>query len=82
MNNEYKETESKQMDGFDLSFRNPEVRVWIAIMLPSFIIASLFLFLTDIPSWYATSAIPIVSWISFFIWRFIYKRRQIKDSLE
>ncbi|MCM3709849.1 hypothetical protein [Sporosarcina luteola] len=82
MTNEYKEKESKQMEGFDLSFRNPEVRVWITIMLPSFIIASLLLFLTDIPSWYATFALPFVSWISFFIWRFLYKRRQVKDSLE
>jgi len=82
MNNEYKEKESKQMDGFDLSFRNLEVRIWTAIMLPSFIIASLLLFLTDIPSWYATSVIPFVSWTSFFIWRFFYKRNVVKDSLE
>lgn len=58
---------------FEVSFNNPVLRTWLIIMLPLFVVASLLLFLTDIPGVYITLTYTTGTWIVFFIWLTFYK---------
>lgn len=65
---------------FEVSFKNPVLRTWLIIMLPSFVIASLLLFLTDIPGAYITLTYTTGTWMVFFIWHIFYKIKIKKIS--
>lgn len=60
---------------FELSFKNPVVRAWLIIMVPSIIIATLLLFLTDIPGSYISLSQSTGSWAIFGAWFLFHKRR-------
>lgn len=60
---------------FEVSFKNPVLRTWIIIFFPSFVIASVLLFLTNIPSPYITFTFTTGSWLIFFIWYIFYKNK-------
>ncbi|MFS0690169.1 hypothetical protein AB1K89_13130 [Sporosarcina sp. 179-K 8C2 HS] len=61
---------------FELSFKNPVVRVWVIIMALSFILATLLIFLTDIPRTYISLSQSIGSWAIFIAWFLFHKRRK------
>lgn len=63
---------------FELSFKNKEVRVWVAIMIPTLITEIAFILLTETPNSYINVFFPLVSWAIFFIWRYFYKKKQKK----
>ncbi len=63
---------------FELSFKNKEVRVWVAIMIPTLIAEIAFILLTETPNSYINVFFPLVSWAIFFIWRYFYKKKQKK----
>lgn len=60
---------------FEVSLKNPVLRTWLIIMLPSFVVASLLLFLTDIPGVYITLTYTTGTWLVFFIWLTFYKSK-------
>lgn len=62
---------------FELSLKNKIVRMVLIIMVPTLIAAILLLLITEIPTVYIT-ALPLVSWMIFFIWLYFYKRKQKK----
>lgn len=70
----------KQMsDRFELSFRNKEVRIWLAIMIPATIAAVVMIIFTETTTLYST-AILTVAWLIFLGWRYFYRRRQRRET--
>ena len=67
-------------DQFELSFRNKEVRIWIVIMVPAFIAEVLIMLFVGIQQPFITVLIPIMATMTFFVWRYLYRRKQKKDS--
>ncbi len=66
-------------EGFDLSFKNKIVRVCFWIMIPAVIAAVCLILFTDFPSIFPT-LLPVIAWITFFIWLYFYKRKQKKEE--
>ena len=66
-----------QTKRYELSFRNPEVRVYAAIVIPAVLLGLLVIFFSgsDFNFMYA-SLIQTVALISFYFWRFIYRRKE------
>ncbi|MFJ8462069.1 MULTISPECIES: hypothetical protein [Lysinibacillus] len=67
-------------DRFELSFKNKEVRMWFVIMVPIFIAGILIAIFTEIQDLYITGSIPLIAWITYYIWRYLYRRKQKKES--
>lgn len=65
-------------DRFELSFKNKEVRVWMAIMVPTVIAEILLILFSETPNGYITGCLPLISWTLFYIWRYFYKKKQKK----
>lgn len=65
-----------QTKRYELSFRNPEVRVYTAIILPAVLLGLLVIIFSrsDFNFIYAT-LIQTVALVSFYCWRFIYRRK-------
>ncbi|REB07355.1 hypothetical protein DVB69_11010 [Sporosarcina sp. BI001-red] len=63
---------------FELSFKNKEVRVWLAIMIPTALGEIAVILLSETPNSYINALLPLLSWTVFFIWRYFYKRKQKK----
>ena len=61
---------------FDLSFKHKEVRMWLYIMVPTFIIGSLLLIFGDYKDQYIRFSVLVIAIIVFYIWRFVYRRKQ------
>ena len=61
---------------FDLSFKNKEVRMWLYIMVPTFITGSLLLIFGDYKDQYIRFSVLVIAIIVFYIWRFVYRRKQ------
>lgn len=61
---------------FELSFKNPVVSAWVIIMVLSFILATLLIFLTDIPRTYISLSQSIGSWTIFIAWFLFYNRKK------
>lgn len=61
---------------FEVSFKNPVLRAWVIIMVPSFILATLLLFLTNIPGSYISLTHSTGSWAIFGAWFLFHKRRR------
>lgn len=59
---------------FDMSFRNIEVRLWCCIMLPSAIAGLLILWFAADRYYYIATLMPLMGWVIFYIWRFLYKK--------
>ena len=66
-------------DRFELSFKNKVVRMLFFIMVPTIVAVILLSLITEIPTIYMTF-LPLVSWSSFFIWLYFYKRKQKKTE--
>lgn len=64
---------------FDLSFKNKEVRMWLYIMMPTFIIGCLLLIFGDYKDQYIRFSVLVIGIIGFYIWRFVYRRKQKRD---
>lgn len=64
---------------FDLSFKNKEVRMWLYIMVPTFLIGSLLLIFGDYKDQYIRFSVLVIAIIGFYIWRFIYRRKQKRN---
>ena len=65
---------------FELSFKNKEVRMWFYLAVPAFIIGSLFLFFGGLNYNYVPWSLLVIAWITFYIWRIFYRRKQKKDG--
>lgn len=65
---------------FELSFKNVEVRVWCYIMLPLAIAGILVLLFAEYQHHYIASLLALIGWITFFIWRFLHKKKTKIDS--
>ena len=63
---------------FDLSFKNKEVRMWLYIMVPTFIIGSLLLLFGDFKDQYIRFGLLVIAIIFFYVWRYLYRRKQTK----
>ncbi len=64
------------MSGFDLSFKNKEVRMWLYIMVPTFIIGSFLLIFGEYKDQYIRFSVLVIAIIVFYTWRFFYRRKQ------
>ena len=62
-------------DRFDLSFRNPIVRMWFYVILPTTIISAILLLVLPMESHSIIQMIGNIIMVSFFTWVFIYKRK-------
>jgi hypothetical protein len=60
-----------------MSFRNIEVRVWLAIMVPLFILT---LFFVGDRNFSLASVPPLVGWIVYYVWRFNYRKKKNQPS--
>ncbi|MFJ5771675.1 hypothetical protein [Psychrobacillus sp. NPDC093180] len=61
---------------FDLSFKNKEVRVYLYLAIPTFILGSILIFYSEKNYQF----IPLlVFWTIFNIWRFVHRRKQKKE---
>ncbi|MEK4485415.1 hypothetical protein MHH81_07380 [Psychrobacillus sp. FSL H8-0484] len=67
-------------DRFELSFKNKEVRIWFVIMVPVVIGSVLFMLFTEIKYQSLVSLFPVMGWLIFYIWRYLYRRKQKKES--
>ncbi|MFD1205377.1 MULTISPECIES: hypothetical protein [Sporosarcina] len=63
-------------DRFELSFKNKEVRMWVAIMVPTFLAGVFFLIFANRQHLYMANLFPLLGWISFRVWQFVYRRKQ------
>jgi len=61
---------------FELSFKNIEVRIWIVIMVPFFIVGALFIIFAEFKYQSLGIVFPLIAWIIFYVWRFFYRRKQ------
>lgn len=59
-----------------MSFKNKEVKMWFLIMVPVFILGSIALFTSEPTSRYLPFLILIMGWISYYIWRFQYRKKK------
>lgn len=61
---------------FDLSFKNKEVRVYLYLAIPTFILVSILIFYSEKNYQF----IPLlVFWTIFYIWRLFHRRIQTKE---
>ncbi|ARF17531.1 hypothetical protein [Sporosarcina ureae] len=64
---------------YELSFRNPEVRIYATIVLPAVLLGLLVIIFSssDFNFMYA-ALIQTVALVSFYCWRFIYRQKEKK----
>lgn len=68
-------------DRFELSFKNKEVRMWLVIMVSAMIAGALIILFTKIRYRYNIAvSFPLMGWINFYLWRYLYRRKQKKES--
>lgn len=65
---------------FELSFKNKKVRIWFVIMVPVVLGSVLFMLFTEINYHSLVSLFPVMGWLIFYIWRYLYRRKQKKES--
>lgn len=63
---------------FELNFKNKEVRMWLYLAVPTFIIGSIILFYGEQKYQYIRLLVLVVAFAIFYIWRFFYRRKQKK----
>ncbi|MGE7979188.1 hypothetical protein [Psychrobacillus sp. NPDC093200] len=61
---------------FELSFKNKEVRIWFYVMLPTFIIGSIFIFYGEQKYQYIPFLLLVIAWSIFYLWRFFYRKKK------
>ncbi|WP_313894436.1 hypothetical protein [Psychrobacillus sp.] len=67
-------------DRFDLSFKNKEVRMWLYLAVPTFIVGSIIILFFDQQKYpYAPLSLLIAFWSIFYTWRFFYRRNKKKE---
>lgn len=66
-------------DRFKLSFKNKEVRMWVYLMVPTFIIGSIIIFYGEQKYQYIPLLLVVLGWTFFYIWRFYYHKKQKKE---
>ena len=64
---------------FELSFRNREVKMWVYLMGPIVIVGSLILLFGDHKYQFVRLLLLVIAIITFYLWRFLYKRKQKKE---
>lgn len=62
-------------DRFEVSFRNPIVRMWFYIILPTMIISAILFLVLPIESHLIIRNVGSVILIGYCIWIFLYKRK-------
>ncbi len=77
MNNEINEVRYMS-ERSELNFKNKEFRIWFYIVVPTFIIGSLFMIFGDSHSNYVPLILLVIAWITSYTWRFLYRRKQKK----
>ena len=65
---------------FELSFKNKEVRMWFYLMVPTFIIGSIFIFYGEQKYQYIPLLVLVIVWTVFYLWRYFY-RKKMRTSL-
>ncbi|MEK4023047.1 hypothetical protein [Sporosarcina sp. FSL W7-1283] len=63
------------MKEFELSFRNPEVRMYTVVVLPAVLIGLLIMIYSNLNFTYAV-AVQAAGLLSFYIWRIFYRRKE------
>ncbi|PID20193.1 hypothetical protein CSV61_15885 [Sporosarcina sp. P3] len=66
---------------YELSFHNPEVRIYATIVLPAVLLGLLMIIFSssDFNFMYA-ALIQTVALVSFYCWRFIYRRKEKRKN--
>lgn len=62
-------------DRFEVSFRNPVVRMWFYVMLPTTIISSILFLVLPRESHLIISSVGYLILIGYSVWVHIYKRK-------
>ncbi|AXI00698.1 hypothetical protein DV702_13805 [Sporosarcina sp. PTS2304] len=66
---------------FELSFRNPEVRMYAAIILPGIVIGLLIIIFSNSEFQFTYAwIVQAVSLLIFYCWRFFYKRKKVSNN--
>lgn len=63
----------------ELNFKNKEVRMWIYIMGPTVIVGILILLFGEHEYQFVRLLLLMIAVITFYLWRFLYKRKQKKE---
>lgn len=61
---------------FELSFKNKEVRMWFYLMVPTFIIGSIFIFFGEQQYQYIPLLVLVIAWTVFYLWRYFYRKKR------
>ena len=69
-------------DRFEVSFRNPIVRMWFYIILPTLIISAILFLVLPMESHLIIKIVGYLILISYFVWVLIYKRKRRKSKGE
>ena len=64
---------------FELSFKNKEVRMWFYLMVPTFIIGSIFIFYGEPKYQYIRLLVLVIIWTVFYLWRYFYRKKMKKE---
>ncbi|KGR76638.1 hypothetical protein [Ureibacillus sinduriensis] len=64
------------MERFEITFRNPVVRVWFYTVFPTILASILLLLIFPIEYQYIVLNIEAFIIIAFWVWNFIYKKKQ------
>ncbi|WP_152602418.1 hypothetical protein [Planococcus sp. CAU13] len=65
---------------FEMSFRNPELKMWFIIMVPAFIIGAVALFLNDGQVPFLNLIVILGGLLTYYIWRFRYRKKKRKNG--
>ena len=63
-------------DRFELSFKNKVVRKWVVIMVLNIIAGGLNMLSMKAKANIIIGSFPLMAWIFFLIWRYLYRRKQ------
>ena len=60
---------------FELSFKNKEVRMWLYLMVPTFIIGSIIIFYSQQKYQYIPLSLLAIVWTVYYLWRYFYRKK-------
>lgn len=66
---------------FEMSFKNPELKMWFIIMGPVTVLGMVFLFTSSPSNRYYPLGILLIGLLSYYIWRYRYRKKK-KETKE
>ncbi|MEI4770961.1 hypothetical protein WAX74_15165 [Psychrobacillus sp. FJAT-51614] len=65
---------------FELNFKNKEVRIWFYLVIPTFIVGSIFILYGEQKYQSIPMLLLVIACTIFYTWRFYYRKKQKKEG--